>query len=467
MPARSWAPTEGRPYGCRVVARRGGPPCPPGRGRPYGCELEMSMSGVVMTRVADEDLGGGWHDLLEGIYGGSRPWADGRVVLVKPNAVNWEPHVYVDPDALGALVAYLRETGARRVVVAESCTNGSFTRLVFEATGIRRSVMAAGGRVVYLDEGPQEEVRLGPRKVRFPRFAAHALLRRRNEHFYVDLAKLKTHCMTTVTLCIKNQWALVAPADRGALHDESLHRWIRDLYTIVQPDLCLVEGLVATNRGHFPLKGFEDRCLWRPGVLIGGRDAVEVDSAACRLVGIDPRRVKHILLAAGDREALLDPEVRRLVPIEGPAEPFSSEPIDWLPEGARFHAGSERCCVEGCYSNPLVAIQVLATGYGGRGSFDLFAGRGHDPETVRSCKGPALVVGPCAYGEVHGALVERLGRSKVRYSPSHNSLRHTLGHLLSLMGVSVLRSAPVPPHRLAWLTLRHLLAGGRAELGFF
>ena len=422
---------------------------------------------TVILQKAGTDLVDSWARLLAEIYGeGEHPWIETEDVLVKVNAVNFEPHVFVDPGAIGALVTYLRRTGARRVTVMESCTNGSFTRLVFDVTGIGRAVSAAGGRSVYLDEGPLDTVSLAPGKeVRVARFLAETLVDNRSKVFYVNLAKLKTHSMTGVTFCLKNQWGFITPGDRSALHDSDLHRNIALVHERFRPDLNLMEGLMATNHGHFPLKGFDDDCLWEAGVLLGGLDTVAVDAAACRFLGIDPEGIDHLRLAAGDADARLDPPVRTPVPVDGPPEPFSPDLVPFSPEGITLHAGTERCCPEGCYSNPVCSTQVVAANYGGRGKFHIFVGKGHDMEAVDACPGPALVVGPCAEAEVHDRLVRRLGKGRVRLSPGHNNLKTTITHIMALMNVSVLEASPIPVHRLMRLYLRHRLALSKAEIG--
>lgn len=421
---------------------------------------------VFMLKAGD-DLKFAVRRLLTAIYGEKKPWLDAREVLIKPNAVNFEPYVYVEPAVIAALVAVLKEDGVQILSVMESCTNGGFTRLVFEITGIGKAVKQAGGKCVYLDEGKSTPVNLGKAGgIEVSRFVADRLLSRRDECFYIDLAKLKTHSMTTVTLCLKNQWGLVHPKHRGRLHNDFLHESIKEVYRLFSPDLCLVEALIATNHGHFPLRGFEKETLWNAGVLIGGQDAVATDAASCRLVGIDPAEVKHIALCAENPQSL-DPPVVHLDSIQSPPLPFSDELLPYFPSDVVVHKGKERCCKEGCYSNPVCAVQVLAANYGGHGGFHLFLGKGHEPAEVDSCPGPALVVGPCAQNEVYDRLRLRLGKRKVKLSTGHNNLKQTLNHLIPLMGVSIAKVSPLPLHKLALTYLRHLMAGSRADIGFF
>jgi len=428
---------------------------------------EAAIDPTVTMLKADEGLRFAVRRLLDAIYGGEKPWTEARAVLIKPNVVNFEPHVYVEPRLLGALVATLRKDGVKHVAVMESGTNGGFTRLAFRITGMDRAVRAAGGHVVYLDEGRSVTINLGEAgDIELSRFLNDTLLTNREDYFYINLAKLKTHAMTTVSLCLKNQWAFVDPACRGRLHNNFLHQSIHEVYRLFTPDLCLIEALTATNHGHFPLRGFEAETLWPAGVLLGGRDAVAVDAAACQLVGIDPWQVEHLARCMSD-PAQLTPPLAKLDELPHPPAPFTDKLLPFWPEDIVLHRGRELCCKEGCGSNPVCAVQVLAANYGGQGGFHLFLGKGHASEIIDACPGPALVVGPCAKEEVYDRLVRRLGARQVRFSPDHNNLKETIRHLMQLMKVKPFKVSPLPFRRVAALYLRHLLAGSRADIGYF
>lgn len=425
------------------------------------------MPETVFFQNADDDLKLSVRKFFKSIYGESRPWLKAKTVLIKPNAVNFEPHVYVEPKLIGALVAVLKEQGVKDVAVMESCTNGSFTRLVFMITGIKKAVKKAGGRCVYLDEGNSVEKEMGKAGVvHVSMFLDQTLCSNREDYFYINLAKLKTHSMTRVTLCLKNQWGFVDPKSRGGLHNDFLHQSIKEVNKIFVPDLNIVEGIVATNYGHFPLKGYEEDTLWHGGILVAGTNPVSVDAACCRFIGIDPLHVDHISMCAKDPKEL-DPDVNMLDSVNPPPKPFTHELHPYFPKGITVHKGNQKCCVEGCFSNPVCAVQVLGANYSGEGRFDMFLGKGHDEKVVESCMGPALVVGPCAKEEVYDTLVKNLGRKNVRLSPGHNNLKETIRHLMPLMHISVVKASPVPFYKLGWAYLMHKIAGSRADVGFF
>jgi uncharacterized protein (DUF362 family) len=65
------------------------------------------------------------------------------------------------------------------------------------------------------------------------------------------------------------------------------------LVRVRPPDFCLVDGLIA-QEGPGPVSGLPR--LMR--LVIGGTDAVATDHVCARLMGIEPRHVPHLKLAA-------------------------------------------------------------------------------------------------------------------------------------------------------------------------
>ncbi|HOS97536.1 MAG TPA: DUF362 domain-containing protein, partial [Deltaproteobacteria bacterium] len=73
-------------------------------------------------------------------------------VFLKVNGIDSKPHVYTSPEVVSAAARYFKAGGAHNVYVMENSTQGNFTRLVFEVTGMRRMCEETGAIPVYLDE---------------------------------------------------------------------------------------------------------------------------------------------------------------------------------------------------------------------------------------------------------------------------------------------------------------------------
>jgi hypothetical protein len=74
-------------------------------------------------------------------------------------------------------------------------------------------------------------------------------------------------------------------------HDHALNRKVADLQHVIQPELIVIDGIIAgEGRMLTPIP----RTL---NLLVMGNNQVAIDSVCCRIIGVDPREVEHIRLA--------------------------------------------------------------------------------------------------------------------------------------------------------------------------
>jgi len=111
-------------------------------------------------------------------------------------------------------------------------------------------------------------------------------------HFYINLCSLKTHMETTVSLSLKNQVGLLSATERIRKHKVDLDGYIAYLGVAVRPDINIIDGRISME-GNGPHHGSPKRA----NMILCGDDMVEIDSLACRLVGIDFASVQHIKVA--------------------------------------------------------------------------------------------------------------------------------------------------------------------------
>ena len=113
----------------------------------------------------------------------------------------------------------------------------------------------------------------------------------------ISLAKMKTHHWAGATLTMKNLFGVVPGAVYGwpknVLHFAGIHESIADLHTLFPRQFCLVDGIHAME-GNGPILGTKKQV----GLIVGGPDPVAVDATCCRLMGIDPEKLKYLRLAA-------------------------------------------------------------------------------------------------------------------------------------------------------------------------
>ena len=391
----------------------------------------------------------------------------GGTVYVKPNGIHFTPHTHTAPAALEALLAYLRDHGYRRLAVMESCTGGNFTRLVFKVTGYARICRRYGAQPVYLDEGPTVEVGLcDDTRVRVPR-RLHDEILNRGENFYLNLPKLKTHTMTTVTLGVKNQQAFPVDADRMGRHSqETLHKRLAALYALTRPDFTIVEGLVATAHGHFPPTALLAECVVPMNVLIGGLDTLAVDVVGARVLGYGLEQVEHLRLCS--EWELGEGDMAR-IDVQGvPLSRFTVR----LPHTllGRFHpdvrwvVGRTKACIEGCRGNSECIQEMLYNDYGGAGGWTLVCGSGFEEIDLHELPGDILVAGRCACEEVGDRLRQRYPERRIFLIPEHNDLMSNTRYQARLMGVTPVRMVPLNPLVSALTLLQARLHGLTARV---
>ncbi|MGM0402007.1 MAG: DUF362 domain-containing protein, partial [Chloroflexota bacterium] len=343
--------------------------------------------------------------------------AAGQRVLLKPNLVRAaEPEraVSTHPTVVAAMAKLVREAGAVPIIVESpgGPYNAAILRSTYGRTEMDWAAEVGGAELNYDVEATQvshpEGNVLRRLDVVQPLLEADAV---------INLAKLKTHNLTGLTLAVKNLFGLVPGIVKIGYHAKLQERrlfceGLVDIFTYVQPVLNVMDAVVGME-GQGP-SGGDPRPL---NALIAGTDALAVDMVSAALVGYDPLEVLTTRVAA-DRglttgrledialggesldslrvddfrrgvEADIDPGllpgfVRRLVGLDGSApegEGAGGGLIHTLSHGwmwrqlvAMPHAG-EKCtgcgyCVDHC---PVGAIEIVE-------------GKAHmDPQTCIRC----------------------------------------------------------------------------------
>lgn len=114
----------------------------------------------------------------------------------------------------------------------------------------------------------------------------------------VNLPKLKTHGLTTLSGALKNTFGVVPGFRKAEYHVthpdlEGFSRMLADLNGVVRSGLVVMDAIDAME-GNGPRSG----TLVRLGLLIVSDDPVAVDATACRIAGIEAERVPLLRMAA-------------------------------------------------------------------------------------------------------------------------------------------------------------------------
>jgi uncharacterized protein (DUF362 family)/NAD-dependent dihydropyrimidine dehydrogenase PreA subunit len=109
----------------------------------------------------------------------------------------------------------------------------------------------------------------------------------------INLAKLKTHVLTTVSLGIKNLMGCVVGIDKREVHLHGLNKGLASLSSIINPSFTIIEGLVGME-GRGPVAG---KAIVSD-VIVASKDVLAADIIASKIMDIDPYNIEHIRWAA-------------------------------------------------------------------------------------------------------------------------------------------------------------------------
>ncbi|NVO00823.1 MAG: DUF362 domain-containing protein, partial [Geobacteraceae bacterium] len=243
--------------------------------------------------------------LLEPLGGIGTFVKPGDRVLIKPNMLSAkqpEAAVTTHPEVLRAVIELVQSVGA--------------VPLVGDSPGIGslRAVARKSGMLAVIEECVAELVEFSTtREIRtdgvFKRFevAAEYL----DAHKVINLPKLKTHEMMTLTCGVKNIFGILVGAAKPAWHLQAGHdrdlfaRALIELYQLRPPDLTIVDAITAME-GDGPGSG--DPC--HVGLLLAGANALAVDVIAAEIAGMPKkllfveRQAEQLALDGWNRESI-------------------------------------------------------------------------------------------------------------------------------------------------------------------
>lgn len=253
--------------------------------------------------------------------------------LIKPNLFTTrtaEEGATTDMRIVLALAEMVKELGADPVV-GECPAMASYARpdIVFDGLGVRRLCEEADVEVRVLDR--ERPVRVeSPRSVVvdefwFPEFALQC-------DGIINVPKLKTHVLTTLTCAVKNLFGLQQGGSKADHHvrtrndPERFSHLLLDLYEAIRPRVRLnVVDAVVGMEGEGPTTG-DPVSL---GLIIAGEDAVAVDMVASAIMGWNPMDVgtNHLAVERGLCPSGLDGVEVVGTPVEEVVRPFRKPQI--------------------------------------------------------------------------------------------------------------------------------------------
>jgi uncharacterized protein (DUF362 family)/NAD-dependent dihydropyrimidine dehydrogenase PreA subunit len=227
----------------------------------------------------------------------------GERIALKPNllmAATPERAIATHPAVLTAVALEVRGAGGVPVVV-----EGPGSGVLHVAPVIERTFRGAGYRDAADKYGFELSLDTSWETVENPEGERVKRLEIMSPILRVDgvinIPKLKTHMYMKLSGATKNLFGLIPGLNKAAYHGKlpdpgRFADMLLDVAYFVRPRLHVVDGITAME-GDGPGTGGRPRQL---GVLVAGADAVAVDAACCRIIGMETGSVP-ILVAAKRR----------------------------------------------------------------------------------------------------------------------------------------------------------------------
>lgn len=262
-------------------------------------------------------------DLLGGIEKFVKP---GERVLIKPNGLfmSYKIGTVTSPEVVAAVAKLALEAGSNPIVgendlvydpnlpnFENHCGKYFYDALV--AAGIADSVALLD---TMKDEMVEIDIPQG-RVIKRVTIARTALTIDK----FIDLPVMKTHDQTQVTMGIKNLKGVLPLTERIRFHEENMEQAIADLYSLIRPQLVIID---ATTAGEGLGPG--DCTPVKMGLIIAGDNALAVDMVGAAVMGFEVSQIKFlkysISMGLGPKD-LKDIKVLGC-PIESVSHPFKT-----------------------------------------------------------------------------------------------------------------------------------------------
>ncbi len=226
----------------------------------------------------------------------------GMRILLKPNLLYGkkpEAGITTNPAIVRAVIRWLTGRGHKNIVVADS-SGGLFT-----AEYMKSVYSASGLRVPGIEEYLNQDFTFGRKAARegFETRAFNLITPVLEADYIINLPKLKTHAMTTVSIGVKNLFGTIPGLQKPDMHrrypeTRDFVKMLCELCETVKPNLTLLDA-VDSMEGNGPGGG----TVRHTGVTLCSRDVYALDMMAVKFMGLNVFDMPH-LAAARDMKLL-------------------------------------------------------------------------------------------------------------------------------------------------------------------
>ncbi len=249
---------------------------------------------------------------------------EGKKVLIKPNVLRAAgplEGITTHPAVMRAVVERVEAMNPSSIVVGDNPGAVSYgaNEQSFEETGLTD---AAKG--YYRNIGNDSvKVPFNPRYMD-PISVSRAVF---DADVIISLPKFKTHGLTVITGAIKNSYGFLPGAQKARLHKIAgspppFHDLIVAVFGLRVPDLFIMDAVLGME-GNGPASPD----LRDIGLILASDNAVAMDSAVARLMGLDPGKLRFLQKAKEAGFGDYDPESIEIIGELKPIPDFKVPPL--------------------------------------------------------------------------------------------------------------------------------------------
>lgn len=221
-------------------------------------------------------------------------FSEGKKVLLKPNLLSPRPPeqgVTTHPSIVRAVVRIARKNGC---TVSVGDSHGGYERKteeVWEKTQMRSLSEELGVPLVNFESSGAELRSVNGRKYPISGATlAHDLI--------VNLPRMKTHIVTTLTNAVKNVFGCVPGFTKATYHRDlhsvaSMSKMLVDVCQIISPEITVMDAVVSMD-GNGPAAGR----LRETGFIAASRSPYALDLAVANLISVRESQIPTVVIAA-------------------------------------------------------------------------------------------------------------------------------------------------------------------------
>lgn len=217
-------------------------------------------------------------------------------IVIKPNmCYYYHPSTgeVTDPWFVSILIDVLRENfgESSEIFVVESDASAMKCKYAFKMLGYDKMAMAKNVELVNLSEGKSRAVDIEISGEKFTFYVPEVFY---EADLVINVPKPKYMSDVKITCALKNMFGCNAYARKFVYH-RALNEAIVAINKLIKTDLVVVDGLIVSGKYTKKLD-----------LVMSSRDLVALDAAASRIMGLDPRSVKQIVLASYEKIGKFD-----------------------------------------------------------------------------------------------------------------------------------------------------------------